>query len=83
MPIQGSASDIMKRAMIDVYNKLKSCNLDAKLIMQVHDELIIDTNKSQVDKVLNLVCDTMKNAMKLSVPLEVDSSVGFRWSEGH
>ena len=83
MPIQGTASDIIKLAMVKVFNELKDQKLDANLIMQVHDELIVDARAEDQEKVLKLVKDCMKNAIKLSVPLDTDGSIGYRWSEGH
>lgn len=83
MPIQGTASDIIKLAMVKVFNELKDQKLDANLIMQVHDELIVDARAEDQEKVLKLVKDCMENAIKLSVPLDTDGSIGYRWSEGH
>lgn len=83
MPIQGSAADIIKIAMLNVDRAIKSRNLKAKLIMQVHDELIIDCPKEEAKVVQEIVVNEMKNALKLDVPLDVDSVVSFRWSEGH
>lgn len=83
MPLQGTAADIIKLAMTKVYDRLKVENPDAKLIMQVHDELIVDCKKGDADKVEKIVVDEMKNAVQLSVPLEVDCSVAYRWSDGH
>lgn len=83
MPIQGTASDIVKLAMIKVFNMLKNENLDAKLIMQVHDELIVDCDNKDKERVLKIMKEAMSGAMKLSVDLEVDGSVAYRWSDGH
>lgn len=83
MPLQGTAADIIKLAMTKVYDRLKVENPDAKLIMQVHDELIVDCKKRDADKVEKIVVEEMKNAVQLSVPLEVDCSVAYRWSDGH
>lgn len=83
MPIQGSASDIIKLAMVNVAEVLNKSGLDARLIMQVHDELIVDCKKSEQDEVLDIVKNCMSGAMKLAVPLDVDGSVSYRWSEGH
>lgn len=83
MPIQGSASDIIKLAMVSVAEALNKSGLDAKLIMQVHDELIVDCKKSEQEEVLKIVKNCMSGAMKLAVPLDVDGSVAYRWSEGH
>ncbi len=78
-PIQGSAADIIKKAMNDVYAELKRRNLRSKLILQVHDELIIDTYKPELEEVKDLVVRCMENAVKLSVPLVVDVGVGRSW----
>ena len=78
-PIQGTAADIMKIAMINVANALKEQNLKAKLVAQVHDELIIDCPKDELDKVQNLLKTTMENASKLSVKLDVDVEYGENW----
>lgn len=78
-PIQGSAADIIKKAMNDVYAELKRRNLKSKLILQVHDELIIDTYKPELEEVKELVVRCMENAVKLSVPLVVDVGVGRSW----
>lgn len=81
MPLQGSAADIIKIAMIKVYNALKCNNYKAKLIMQIHDELIIDTPINEVDKVKALLRQCMEDAVKLSVPLPVSLEVGDNWFE--
>jgi DNA polymerase-1 len=78
-PIQGTAADIIKVAMIDVYNELKRRSLKSKLILQVHDELIIDTDKDEIDEVKELLRDKMANAVKLAVPLSVEVGVGDNW----
>lgn len=83
MPIQGTAADIIKIAMVNVYNALKTKGFKAKLIMQVHDELIIDCPISEKDEVLLLLKKEMESAFKLSVPLVVDAVSSYRWSNGH
>lgn len=83
MPIQGSASDIIKIAMINVQKELKNRNLKAKLIMQVHDELIVDSPKVEAGIVNEILVNEMKNALVLDVPLDVDSTTAYRWSDGH
>ena len=80
-PIQGTSADIMKKAMILVFNKMKEKNLKSKLILQIHDEIIIDAKKEEVDVLKDLVKDTMENIVKLSVPLEVEVSTGINWYE--
>jgi len=83
MPLQGTAADIIKIAMVNIFDALKSGGYKAKLIMQVHDELIIDCPKSEENDVKLLLENEMKNACKLIVPLEIDVTSSFRWSEGH
>lgn len=83
MPLQGSAADIVKIAMINVHNQLKQHNLKAKLILQVHDELIIDCPVDEESEVKQIVKDAMENAYKLKVPLTVDIQSSYRWSDGH
>ncbi len=78
-PIQGTAADIIKIAMINVYKRLKKENLRAQLILQVHDELIIDTPKVEEQQVMALIIEEMENAARLSVPLLVDAHAGQSW----
>jgi len=80
-PIQGSAADIIKIAMIKVYKELKRRNLKSKLILQVHDELIIDATVDEIDKVKEILRENMENAVKLSIPISVDMNVGDNWYE--
>lgn len=80
-PIQGSAADIIKLAMVNVYNKLKEKNLKSELILQVHDELILNVKKDEFDTVKELVTSEMENAIKLSVALDVDFNSGYTWYE--
>lgn len=78
-PIQGTAADIMKLAMIKVYQGLTAAGLKSRLILQVHDELVIETLKSEVDKVRDILYHSMKEAAKLKVELEVDLHTGHTW----
>ncbi|MBR3133311.1 MAG: DNA polymerase I [Clostridia bacterium] len=78
-PIQGTAADIMKIAMISVYRRLKECNLESKIVLQVHDELLLEVKKEELDEVKNILRESMENAAKLSVPLKVDMSTGDDW----
>ena len=80
-PIQGTAADIMKIAMIKVYKALKDNNLESKLILQVHDELVIETKKSEVEQVEVILRDNMQYAADLLVDLEVDLHTGTSWYE--
>ena len=78
-PIQGTAADIMKIAMINVYKKLKEEKLDAKLILQVHDELIIECKEEIKEQVKDILKECMENAAKLDVPLKVEVSEARNW----
>ena len=80
-PIQGAAADIMKLAMIRVDNALKAAKLDAKIVMQVHDELVIEARCEIADEVKKIVKREMENAVELSIPLTVDVSEGKNWLE--
>ena len=79
MPLQGSSADIIKIAMINVYNKLKDGNYKAKLVLQVHDELIIDCPLEEQEAVANMLKEEMQNAVSLTVPLTVDVNLGATW----
>ena len=79
MPLQGSSADIIKAAMINVYNKLKQGGYKAKLVLQVHDELVIDCPKDEADAVAKILKTEMENAISLTVPLTVEVGVGDNW----
>lgn len=80
-PIQGSAADIIKIAMIKVYSELKDKKMKSKLILQVHDELIVEAHKDEINQVKNILKDLMENAISLNVPLKVDMETGDSWYE--
>ncbi len=80
-PIQGSSADIIKLAMIKIYNELNKNNYKTKMILQVHDELIFEVPDNELDTIINLVKDTMENIYKLSVPLKVEIEYGKNWYE--
>ncbi len=80
-PIQGSAADIIKIAMVNVFKELKNNNMKSKLILQVHDELVIETHKSEIEKVKNIIKGKMEEALLLTVPLVVDLNIGDNWYE--
>ncbi len=82
-PIQGSAADVIKIAMINVENRLINEGLKAKLILQVHDELIIEAPENEQDQVKKLLVEEMEAAVSISVPLTVDANVGSNWYEAH
>ena len=80
-PIQGSAADIIKIAMVNIYNRLKSENLDAKIDLQVHDELIIESSTEHSERAAAVLSEEMCRAAKLSVPLVADVNMGKTWFE--
>lgn len=82
-PIQGSAADIIKIAMINIYKKLNSENWKSKMLLQVHDELVFDVHNSELEKIQPMIKHEMENAFKMSVPLEVEVGLGKDWLEAH
>ncbi|RLD76404.1 MAG: DNA polymerase I, partial [Bacteroidetes bacterium] len=82
-PIQGSAADIIKIAMINIYKKLLNENYKSKMILQVHDELVFDVQKDEIEQLKAMVTYEMENAVNLSIPLTVDSGMGGDWLEAH
>lgn len=82
-PIQGTAADIIKLAMIRAYRGLKNAGLKSRLILQVHDELLVEAKVEEVEQVKEILIDAMKNAVNLSVPLEIDLQMGKDWFEAH
>ena len=82
-PIQGTAADIIKIAMINCYKRIEKENLNAKMILQVHDELVFDTPKAELENLQKIIKEEMENAIELSVPLIVDSNSGENWLIAH
>jgi DNA polymerase-1 len=82
-PIQGSAADIIKIAMIHIHNKLNDGNYKTKMLLQVHDELVFDVYKPELEAIKKLVKTEMESAYKLEVPLDVDLDIGDNWLEAH
>lgn len=80
-PIQGTSADIMKLAMIKVFNKFKENNLKSQILLQVHDEIIVDVKKSELEQVKKIVKEEMENVVKLEVPLKVAIEIGSNWYE--
>ncbi|MGL5381586.1 DNA polymerase I [Clostridium sp.] len=80
-PIQGSAADIIKLAMVNVYKKLEEKKLESKMILQVHDELILNVKEHELEEVKKIVSEEMQNVLEMSVPLEVDMNLGKTWYE--
>ena len=83
MPIQGSAAELIKIAMIDVQKNIESKHLSSKLILQIHDELLFEFPAEEKDVLIPLVKESMENAMKLKVPIIVDYGSGKDWFEAH
>ena len=83
MPIQGTAADIIKIAMINIHNKMERENYQSKMILQIHDELLFECPKAEVDKLAAMVVEKMEGAVSLSVPLKVDWNYGSSWYEAH
>ena len=78
-PIQGTSADIIKKAMIEIYEELNKRNLKSKMVLQVHDELIFDVLKEEKDEVIDIIENIMENTYKLRVPLKVDTETGDNW----
>jgi DNA polymerase-1 len=82
-PIQGSAADVIKMAMIDIQQWMKSSKLKSKMLLQVHDELVFDVHKDELEMLKPIIEEKMSNAVKIKVPLVVDTGVGANWLEAH
>ena len=80
-PIQGSAADIMKISMLKVDEALEKSGFDARIVLQIHDELLVEVKEDEAAKVSELVEKAMKEAVSLKVPLEVDAHIGKTWLE--
>jgi len=82
-PIQGSAADIIKLAMINIHRKLKEGNFKTKMLLQVHDELVFDVFNEELPEMRKMIKAEMENAFKMEVPLDVDLGEGKDWLEAH
>jgi DNA polymerase-1 len=82
-PIQGTAADLIKIAMINIFKEFSWLNLKSRMILQVHDELVFDVHRTEVEQVRTLVEDKMKNAIPMDVPVKVEISTGENWLEAH
>jgi DNA polymerase-1 len=82
-PMQGTAADIIKKAMIDVEQWISAENIDARMVMQVHDELVLEVNEQQLESITAKIEEIMEQAVKLSVPLIVDAGRGDNWEQAH
>ena len=82
-PMQGTAADLIKMAMTDLHQRIIAQSFDAKIIMQVHDELVIEDHQSQADELSGITLETMSNIAELDVDLKVDADRGSNWDEAH
>jgi len=82
-PIQGSAADIIKLAMINIHNRFEKENFKSKMLLQVHDELVFDAHKEELEIIRPIIKYEMENAFKMSVPLDVEVGTGENWLEAH
>ena len=80
-PIQGTAADILKKAMVEIYDEFNKRGLKSKMLIQVHDELVFNVLNSELEEVKSIVRNIMENTFKLSVPLIVDIEIGNNWYE--
>ncbi|MCL7752200.1 DNA polymerase I [Polaribacter sp. Z022] len=82
-PIQGSAADIIKLAMINIYNRFEKEGFTSKMLLQVHDELVFDAHKDELETIKPIIKEEMENAFKMSVPLDVEMGIGENWLQAH
>jgi DNA polymerase-1 len=83
MPIQGSAADMIKMAMINLQQEMKKAAFESKMVLQVHDELVFDARISELDELIPLIEEKMKTAVEIDVPIEVEIGQGRDWLEAH
>ena len=83
MPIQGTNAEMIKLAMIEIQNKIKSNKMDSRMVLQVHDELVFEAPKSEIEILQKMVVYEMEKALPLSVPVVVDCDYGKSWYEAH
>ena len=82
-PIQGTAADLIKKAMIQIHNRLARERFQSKMILQVHDELVLEAPKEEVDRLIPMIKEEMEGVYPLRVPLKVDINQGLNWDEAH
>ena len=82
-PIQGSAADIIKLAMINIYKRFEAEGFKSKMLLQVHDELVFDAHKDELETIKPIIKHEMENAFTMSVPLDVEIGLGDNWLEAH
>ncbi len=83
MPIQGTAADMIKLAMINIHNKLNKMKTRTRMVLQVHDELLFDAHKDEVDDLLPIIKDLMENALPMEIPITVETGIGDNWLDAH
>ena len=83
MPIQGSAAEMIKVAMISILDEINKSKMKSKMILQIHDELLFESPENEGEKLINIVVENMENAMKLNVPIIVEYGSGSSWLEAH
>ena len=83
MPIQGTAAEMIKLAMIHIDEEMKTQQMNSKMVLQIHDELLFEVSKDELDELRSLVIEKMENALKLNIPVIVDHGVGDSWFEAH
>lgn len=83
MPIQGTAADMIKIAMINIHKELSKMKVKSKMVLQVHDELVFDVKKDELDDIKPMIIELMENALPLNVPIKVDTGIGSSWLEAH
>ena len=81
MPIQGTAADLIKLAMIEIAEVLSQISSETKMLLQVHDELVFEVPEADIEKVTDFVCNKMDNVIKLSVPIQAVAETGVNWAE--
>jgi DNA polymerase-1 len=81
MPVQGTSADIIKIAMVNLHREMEKQNLQSKMTLQVHDELVFEVPPGEIDQMKELVSRIMPQALKLSVPLKIDIKLGKNWAE--
>jgi DNA polymerase-1 len=82
-PIQGTAADMIKIAMINIFNEFEKRKLKSRMILQVHDELVFDVQKSEIEEVKMIVTEKMQHAIELDVPVMIEMNTGTNWLEAH
>jgi DNA polymerase-1 len=82
-PVQGTAADLIKRAMVDIDRELESRKMRSRMLIQVHDELLLEAPRDEYDELVRIVREKMETAIEFTVPLKVNISVGNNWEEAH